>query len=39
MECENCAIAMTFHKPVNGADGLHAEPGERLECHLLRLQA
>jgi len=32
IECENCAIAMTFHKPVNGSD-LHAEPGERLECH------
>lgn len=30
IECENCAISMTFHKPV--AD-LHAEPGERLECH------
>jgi primosomal protein N' (replication factor Y) len=32
IECENCAIAMTFHKPVTGSD-LHAEPGERLECH------
>jgi primosomal protein N' (replication factor Y) len=32
IECENCAIAMTFHKPVAGSD-LHAEPGERLECH------
>jgi primosomal protein N' (replication factor Y) len=32
IECENCAIAMTFHKPVVGSD-LHAEPGERLECH------
>jgi primosomal protein N' (replication factor Y) len=32
IECENCAIAMTFHKQVNNSD-LHAEPGERLECH------
>jgi primosomal protein N' (replication factor Y) len=32
IECENCAIAMTFHKPVVDSD-LHAEPGERLECH------
>ena len=32
IECENCAISMTFHKPVRDSD-LHAEPGERLECH------
>jgi primosomal protein N' (replication factor Y) len=32
IECENCAIALTFHKPVLNSD-LHAEPGERLECH------
>ncbi len=32
MECENCAIAMTYHKPVVGTD-LHAHPGDRLECH------
>ena len=32
MECENCAIAMTYHKPVLGSD-LHAHPGDRLECH------
>jgi len=32
IECENCAIAMTFHKPVLGGD-MHAQPGERLECH------
>jgi primosomal protein N' (replication factor Y) len=32
IECENCAIAMTFHKPVTGSD-LHAQVGERLECH------
>ena len=32
IECENCAISMTFHKPVSGPD-LHAQPGQRLECH------
>ncbi len=37
VECENCAIAMTYHKAVeragtNGGDGL-ARPGQRLECH------
>jgi primosomal protein N' (replication factor Y) len=32
IECENCAISMTFHKPVLGADA-HAHAGERLECH------
>jgi primosomal protein N' (replication factor Y) len=32
IECENCAIAMTYHKPVLGTD-LHAHPGTRLECH------
>lgn len=32
IECENCAIAMTLHKPVVGTD-LHAHAGERLECH------
>ncbi len=32
IECENCAIAMTFHKTVHGSH-VHAEPGERLECH------
>ncbi|HEY4380590.1 MAG TPA: primosomal protein N', partial [Acidobacteriaceae bacterium] len=32
IECENCAIAMTYHKPVVGTD-LHAHPGDRLECH------
>jgi len=31
IECENCAISMTFHKPVEG-DG-HAEAGQRLQCH------
>jgi primosomal protein N' (replication factor Y) len=32
IECENCAISMTYHKPVLGTD-LHARPGDRLECH------
>jgi primosomal protein N' (replication factor Y) len=30
--CENCAIAMTYHKAVTGTD-LHAHAGDRLECH------
>ena len=33
VECENCAIAMTYHKPVDGAGDGRAEPGQRLECH------
>jgi primosomal protein N' (replication factor Y) len=32
IECENCAIAMTYHKPAAETD-LHAHPGDRLECH------
>ena len=32
IECENCAIPMTFHKPSERTD-LHAQAGERLECH------
>ncbi|MHB1021400.1 MAG: replication restart helicase PriA [Acidobacteriaceae bacterium] len=32
LECENCAIALTYHKPVAGSD-LHAHVGQRLECH------
>ena len=32
LECENCAISLTYHKPVAGSD-LHAQPGQRLECH------
>jgi primosomal protein N' (replication factor Y) len=31
IECENCAISMTYHKHVTGGDV--ARPGERLECH------
>jgi primosomal protein N' (replication factor Y) len=32
IECENCAISMTYHKPVSGNDAV-AQPGQRLECH------
>ncbi len=32
IECENCAISMTFHKQVGGQSG-RREPGQRLECH------
>ena len=32
IECENCAIAMTHHRPPASSDG-HADAGERLECH------
>ena len=31
VECENCAISMTFHKPVTSEDGI--ADGQRLECH------
>jgi primosomal protein N' (replication factor Y) (superfamily II helicase) len=31
LECENCAIALTYHKAV--ADDAHAHVGQRLECH------
>ncbi len=37
IECENCAISMTHHRPVTGSD-LHAHPGERLECHYCGFQ-
>ena len=30
IECENCAISMTYHKPVKAEV---AAPGQRLECH------
>ena len=30
IECENCAISMTYHKQVTGDV---AQPGQRLECH------
>jgi primosomal protein N' (replication factor Y) len=32
LECENCAIALTYHKPVPEEDA-HAHVGQRLECH------
>ncbi len=32
IECENCSISMTYHKPVSGSDAI-AQPGQRLECH------
>ena len=31
LECQNCAISLTHHKPADG-DGL-AREGQRLECH------
>jgi primosomal protein N' (replication factor Y) (superfamily II helicase) len=32
IQCENCAISMTFHKQLNDDTSI-AEPGERLQCH------
>jgi primosomal protein N' (replication factor Y) len=32
LECENCAIALTYHKAVPATD-THAHVGQRLECH------
>ena len=32
LECQNCAIALTHHKPPAEEDGLAPE-GQRLECH------
>jgi primosomal protein N' (replication factor Y) len=32
IQCENCAISMTFHKHLN-EDVSIAQPGERLQCH------
>ncbi|WP_252263493.1 replication restart helicase PriA [Paracidobacterium acidisoli] len=32
LECENCSIALTYHKPVPSDDD-HAHVGQRLECH------
>ena len=31
LECENCSIALTYHKPVGPGEGQAA--GHRLECH------
>lgn len=34
IQCENCAISMTLHRPVSGiAESGEARVGERLECH------
>jgi primosomal protein N' (replication factor Y) len=34
LECENCAISLTYHKPGNEHDlNGHARVGQRLECH------
>jgi primosomal protein N' (replication factor Y) len=32
IQCENCAISMTFHKQLNDDTSI-AQPGERLQCH------
>jgi primosomal protein N' (replication factor Y) len=32
LQCENCSISLTYHKPVTTSDG-HAQVGQRLECH------
>lgn len=32
LQCENCAISLTHHKPVPGSDD-RAHAGQRLECH------
>ena len=32
IQCENCAISMTFHKHLNNDTSI-AQPGERLQCH------
>ncbi len=33
IECENCAIAMTYHRPVDESGDGAAPVGARLECH------
>ncbi len=33
MECENCAIALTYHKHGSDEGNGEAKPGQRLECH------
>jgi len=32
LECENCSISLTYHKPLPSNDD-HAHVGQRLECH------
>ncbi len=33
LECENCAISLTHHKPMGDDDAGVARAGQRLECH------
>lgn len=32
LQCENCSISLTYHKPILGSDD-RAHAGQRLECH------
>ncbi len=32
IECENCAVSMTYHKKISENEAI-AQPGQRLECH------
>lgn len=32
LQCENCSISLTYHKPIPGSDD-RAHAGQRLECH------
>lgn len=32
LQCENCSISLTYHRPVPGSDD-RAHVGQRLECH------
>ena len=36
LECDNCAIALTHHKPVDGSE--IAREGQRMECHYCGLR-
>ena len=36
LQCENCAIALTYHRPITpgqGQSAVPAPPGQRLKCH------
>ena len=33
LQCENCAIALTHHKPIVSADAVVSPSGQRLKCH------
>ena len=39
LECQNCAIALTHHKPAAEERGCIARAGQRLECHYCGYQA